>query len=248
MATKIESTIRKLLRLAQSSNMHESANAAKRAQLLMEKHRIEVSLDDDAKEEFSLGEPLETFDEVVLWKGHLLDPICEVNGCRGLWIARGSKHLLCCAGPERDCNTVRYLYTYLSKEIERLACEGADHLQSLGQFRSRRRRSNRDSWMHSFRYGAITILTLRLREATEQAWAEAEAENPRALAVIEDRIEQADRVKEWVERDIDVKDGDPSVGELDLEAFNLGMRTAGNITLDGMAKLGDGEDTAASDG
>jgi len=238
MANKIESTIRKLLRLAQSPNLHESANAAKRAQFLMEKHRIEVSLEDEEKEEFMVGEPLDTNDEVVLWKGHLLDPICDANGCRGFWIKRGRKHLLFCAGPERDCNAVRYLYSYLSQEIERLAGE---QIERSGA-------PNRDTWVHSFRYGAITMITLRLREATEQAWAEAEAENPLALAVIEDRMEQADRVKEWVERDIDVKDGDSSVGELDLEAFNLGMRTAGNITLDGMAKLGDGEDAAASDG
>lgn len=221
MASKIEDRIRALLRLAKSNNVHEAANAANRAQLLMEKHRIEVTLEDgDGDEEYVYGEPLETASRPVMWKGHLLDPICDANGCRGLWILRGGKALLVAAGPPRDVASVRYLYRYLVRELDQLAKRLVP-----------KNVQDRKLWIDSFRYGAITIITLRLRAATEQAWDEVQIENPAAVSVIEKRMAQCDRVREWVLRDTDVTDGEDFDGELDLEAFNQGMRTAGNITL-----------------
>ena len=127
MAENIVARVHKLLRLSTSSNANEAAAAAAKAQELIDTHNLSeemLRLDSAAPEvdepilDFSDKEALDDSSPIKLirWKTALGSKIAQLNGCR-LWRSSGVLHIV---GRPSDVETVRYLYGYLSHEVERL--------------------------------------------------------------------------------------------------------------------------------
>lgn len=154
---KITARIRDLLRLSKSDNVHEAGNAAAQAQTLMSRHSIteamvDVGADADETEEAIEVGLLHKHDakNMPSWKRSLCNTMCEVNQCHGY--SHGNE--LRIIGRPGDATTVRYLFSYVSREIDRLA----DQEAALRGTPDR-------TWKNNFRIGAMREVNSRLREA-----------------------------------------------------------------------------------
>ncbi len=156
---KLLDRIRRLLRLAESPNVHEAAVAAARAQELMARHRIEAAALDDADGGAGVKDlrdaPLDGSKRLRAWKTHLADAVARANGCRVYLLERdGMKHIVL-VGRAEDAELVRLLYPELVKRVEVLTW-------LHGQGRTR-------SFCHAFRLGVVTTLHERLALAAAEA-------------------------------------------------------------------------------
>jgi hypothetical protein len=161
---KILEKVRNLLRLAgDKGNENEAAAAAAAAQKLIERHRLDMAMlevaDDlpTAEDIRECEDPLDRGKAVVAWKGALASGLSLANGCRIFW-RRGS---IVIVGAGSDVQTVRYLYAYFVREVDRLAKQYA---------------GNGKSWLHAWRVGCASTISKRLKEAAEEARAEARGE------------------------------------------------------------------------
>lgn len=124
----------KLLRLSTSSNPHEAALAASRAQEIIDRFNIEaaaLALDgkptepDEPVKDFA-SDPLD--DSFATWKWRFLATLVKLNGCK----AYRSNGLVLVGRPS-DVQTVRYFYAWLVREIDTLArkeCKGNGRVYS----------------------------------------------------------------------------------------------------------------------
>lgn len=159
--------VRRLLALAESSNVHEAAAAAAKAQELMTKHRIEQA-------ELEVGavaeEPILVEDLAAAgrsrqpWRELVANALAECNGCdvyaRRVRAGRRKwNHSLHIVGSARSSSLVRYMFAYLTREVLRLGEEEARNLRELDGLRTS------TPWHNSFRLGAAAALSQRIREA-----------------------------------------------------------------------------------
>jgi hypothetical protein len=249
---KIVDRIKKLLRLAESSNANEAANAAGQAQRLMEQHRIDQAMidvnDEDADDEpdepiSDEYEPLETSGRLAQWKISLATGIARVNGCRCYIgsIYKGVKrgryqydHTLNLIGRPSDVTTVSYLFSYLVKEIERLV-----KLNGKGRGRT---------WNNSYRLGAVSAINTRMREGKDQARKEARAKlegDSTALVKMDQALARMDalelELEAWIEENMNLRARQGSSSRRDWGAFAQGQKDGRNIDLGGSdRKLGNG--------
>jgi len=161
---KILDRVRNLLRLAQGgANEHESAAAAAAAQRLLEAHRLDqamlnVAEERQAEEVGVSPDPLDKSKILVRWKNVLANGVARANGCRSYYDRR--KGLLQIVGAPSDVSAVRYLYLYLTREIDQLAARYA------GKGRA---------WIHAWRVGCVETVIERLKSAREEGRLEAGA-------------------------------------------------------------------------
>jgi hypothetical protein len=187
MDEKILDRIQKLLALATSDNVNEAAAAASKAQELMTRHQLELA-DLQAITPGATGESIdndELFREksLIMWKTTLAAGIAKANGCAvytsQVQYLSGKNVANVCriVGIGSSVSTVRYMYTYLMREIDRLAAlnrEGHDR-----------------AWLNSFRLGAVATITYRLQTAANDA---KKGASTGALVVVDknkDRLEEA---------------------------------------------------------
>lgn len=172
--THQEATIKavKLLRLAQSSNEHEAALAMARAQELIDRHKLEnLSLDYDTENppedivNFT-QDPLEQGTTLSTWKHRLATGLAKNNQCKAY--SNGSKLIL--LGRPSDVTTVRYLYAWMTREIDRLAEENC---KGCGR-----------SFWNNFRIGAVESVRDRLAAQQEATIATVKAEAGSTLALV----------------------------------------------------------------
>lgn len=165
---KILKQVRDLLRMAEGkANENEAASAAAAAQKLIERHRLSEAMlvldeadDRPAAEDVRACEdPLDRSKTIIHWKGVLAGGLCAVNGCDRYWDRRRGGLIV--VGVPSDVQTVRYLYAYFVREIDRLAKQYA---------------GNGKSWLHAWRVGCASTISKRLKEAAEEARAEARGE------------------------------------------------------------------------
>lgn len=129
---QVISKINKLLNLSKSSNVNEAAAAAAAADRLMQNYRIstlELSLSNKEEEAIVLIEEyLHTSGRLVLWKNVLASILCDHYGC-AYFIqtvpnnkdgTRSTTKALRVFGCQSDFDIVKYMYGYLTTEIERL--------------------------------------------------------------------------------------------------------------------------------
>lgn len=168
MSTSILDRIRKLLALAESSNVHEAAAATAKAQELMTRHRIELAELEvsagEAAEEPVLEGDLEVLPGRKLWREMIAGGLVEANGC-GVYFARrrGARPVtLRIVGTAQAAGLVRYMYAFLVAEVERLGQREAAAARARGERISL-------AWHNSFRLGAASELRRRLIEANDQA-------------------------------------------------------------------------------
>jgi len=200
---RVVEKIRKLMNLAESNNENEAASAAALAQRLMVQYDLESAVlaaeaGDDAKEqeedieESSMGD-LESFARRAAWKDWLIMYITKANGVyvytshKGM---QGKCKTYRLIGQPRHVATVRYLYVYLAREIER-------HSKAQGKGKGA-------VWSNTFRQSAALTVGERLKEANR---AEADAAKNRlagnctalvAVETAEQRIgERASEAKAW---------------------------------------------------
>lgn len=181
----------KLLRLSNNnSNPAEAAAAAAKAQELITRFNLTIdraALDGDQDS----AQPLEDvadFEHDPLTKGTKLDRWVQqlalaIATGNNVFVWRKGPHL-CLVGRPSDVMTTRYLFSYLSREIERLAagaCVGC----------------GRTYW-NNYRIGAVETIANRLRQQHRETVdaLKREAANPHALMVIDTNLALAVKTKD----------------------------------------------------
>jgi len=174
--------IRKLLRLAgNNSNANEAALAAAKANELMLRYKLEtVSLDEGAAEEAVRShlenEPIFSGRKLVSWKNRLASTLATHNACRLIhWTSRGPMRCydrieVRIIGTRSNAQVVGYLYSYISREIERL-CKEQLRLRAQAQQIVSFDRGGK-SWANDFKHGAVIGVGERLREMKAKVAAE----------------------------------------------------------------------------
>lgn len=197
----------KLLRLAQSDNPNESAAAAAKAQEIIDRYKLTLdpaqldeatgtipnSQPDEPIQDFE-RDPLTTKGKLDRWQGMLAMGVAKVNQCKA-YATRGNLALI---GRASDVQACRYLFTWLSGEVDRLASK-----QCAG--------CGRTYW-NNFRIGAVETITERLAAQQKATFDECRAEalqitdgakQSHALALVTSNaslmIKRAATVEQWAE-------------------------------------------------
>jgi len=237
--------IKKLLRLAQSDNEHESALAAAKAQELMDRHQIEQAmLEADAQEEpdediVDFRDPDDALDSFggkkPTWKGILSGVLARHNACGTYYY--GSR--LNIVGRPTDVATVRYLYAYCVREIERFVVEkGPGHGRT---------------WYNNYRRGCVDAIgrTLdRQREVMRQdlqkeACAPGGESGRMALVKVNDALAKFDErrheTRAWIKENLKLGTARSSHSRHDSGAYKAGLADGAKINMgSGKGALGRG--------
>lgn len=177
---KIIEKIAALLRLAENAGTAaEAENAAAHAARLMAQYRV------DAAEVGASGvepeEPIHCATEALYeedarattWLGVLALGIAKSQSCEVWYSRRGWRRVLRIAGRASDIAAVRYLYAYLSCEIDRLA-RGAQRSGAIAPGKTA---------ANNFRHGAVSEVIARLKSETQAVYT---AAGSTALATVDD--------------------------------------------------------------
>jgi hypothetical protein len=230
--------VRKLLALAGNgaATEGEATNAAAAAQRLIAQHRLDVALLDDSatvadsKPEPASGnhEPLERGKKAVHWRGILAEGVAVANGCQVYW----NHGNLMIVGAPSDVASVRHLYGWLAREIDRLGADAA-----LGRGRS---------YGRSWRMGCASRVVERIAEAAAVGKAEARAaaiEAGVALARVDGAIAKVDArmraTEAWLSRHVRLKRA--TAAPVNGDALRDGRAAGDRIKLSGHTALGRGD-------
>jgi hypothetical protein len=161
--------VHKLLALTASPNAHEALAAARAAQALISRHRLEAWLQTDAAADadpLSDGrdQPLERARRLRKWKVALGGALAEVNATAAWVLETGSEEHLCIAGRARDRALVQALYEGLARRIEWASA-------TAGAGRPR-------AWHEAFRIGMADAIAPRLAEVDAELEAGSRALGP----------------------------------------------------------------------
>lgn len=229
---KIIAKVRSLLGLATSSNPHEAANAAAKAQALLQRHKIEMAALEDVADESEpvmsgIDAPLER-GTIPTWRGSLAGALAQANDARAFFNGRRGGKRLYLVGRSSDVNAVRYLYQALSNEVERLAKIAiADPFRDMSL--------NGRTFGNSFRQGAVSMIGERLEASSREVREQAKADGLSTALVRVDQ--QAGEVDAWVEENLGkIRSKRASKTDMAWDAFSAGRR-AGRV-LDLEAKGG----------
>lgn len=182
--------VRKLFALATSSNIHEAAAAAEKAQELIERYALDEALIFSQPDSTTSTKPrhTETRQDVTscvihrrgknisAWIGQLSGGIASVNRCRCWWDRGYSTSELKACGMPDDLAIVAAMVDHLINEVERLFDETPRPNMSRGAGKS---------WANSFKLGASSEIVLRLREAAKQERAKLTETKAKELAYTE---------------------------------------------------------------
>lgn len=180
--------VRKLLALATSSNVHEAALAASRAQELIDRHRLQRLIDEENRNAEAAPitdgreAPLVEARRIRKWKSVLAQALAQLNGCLAYTEKRGKMKRIILAGTAEDRAAVATLWEGLVRRIEWLS---ATHLDGEGQDKR---------WHDAFRIGAVQTITDRLQESRQASTAQVQttalAVAARGLARRKARVDQ----------------------------------------------------------
>jgi hypothetical protein len=183
--------VAKLLALAhgKGTTPAEAATAAAQAQRLMLKHNI-AQADLEQQETSIETSTLWQGGRVVRWKLNLAGGLARLNGCRALVYSavrahQGAKIII--VGSESNAAVVRYLFTYLVREIGRLTQntrhDDAEYAGvSLKAYRS------------AFRKGAVNAVLGKLRVSREVQRREAQVFHSKALMRIDTHNQKVQKI------------------------------------------------------
>lgn len=217
----------KLLRLATSSNPHEAALAASRAQEIIDRHNLDAAGLEGLADQPS-AEPIRNFFDDPLdaaksdrWRCGLALVLAEANQCKV--ILHGGR--LCLIGRPSDVSTIRYFYAMLCAEVERIASA-----QCAG--------NGRTFW-NNFRLGMVETIGQRLKvqkAATVEAVRAEAASNPYALQIVEKSVaviqQRAVEVEKWTKQNVpNLRAGRSSRTTYDGDARAQGRAAGHNVRL-----------------
>lgn len=176
---KIIDRIKKLLSLANSTNEHEAAMAAGQAAELMLQHEIkEAQLCDTADEPEDVDlMSLDESGQIIHWKGSLMAGLADSMGCKMHYhknrvYGRKASTSYNVVGQPSKVDTIRYMYSYLVGEVDRLA-DVAFRQEHIECRKSGVPSPSARSWKNSFRLGAAHTIATRLRAQREETHAAA---------------------------------------------------------------------------
>lgn len=164
--SKIADRIRKLLALANSSNVNEAASAAAEAARLMNEHKLtatDVAADDGSKiTELPLG--AEGF--MASWKFALVTGVARAFFCEAIALRAGARRKIRIVGKKDDAEVAVGVFNYVVKEIDRLADEDVETRDAHEIMRE----GNLDvrTYKENFRKGAAEGVATRLKEETDR--------------------------------------------------------------------------------
>jgi len=174
---------RKLLNLKErAATEGEALAAAKALAKLVDKHRIEIAklesagFQNDEVIALEEDEPLMVYKRKTTWKNDLALTLCDHYGVVFMRRSRvGGKKKILLAGRKTDIEMVRYMFNWLSSEIERLTrASGAEGRVAI----------------NSWRIGFVRGLQIQLEEARKEAL----SDEPASVAlVLRCRKKEADR-------------------------------------------------------
>jgi hypothetical protein len=237
MNSKVIDKIKKLLNLSKSTNEHEAANAASMAASLMAQHQISVAaLEDEDDDPTASVIGSHTIDSSahrkVVWKADLAFGVAASFGCKYYW--SGARTVM--VGRKGDVDSVKYIYKYLVREINRLADK------SWAEYRWSDCESAR-GYKTAFRKGAAVVVRKRLAASRRENLSK-EKENADILksqAIV--KVEQGDQAIREYYRDLSRGFGtfNSSNKVSSLEGLQAGRKAGSNIRLGGGGKgLGGG--------
>lgn len=198
--------VEKLLALATSSNVHEAAAAAARAQALIAAHRLEGLLAAKQADDEEIGEePIERARRPRAWRGVLASGLAEQSGCLVYGAQVGAETELRVVGRDEDRAMVLALFRWLAPRLEWLS---ATH----GPGRDR-------AWHDAFRVGAAEQVLERLRALAE----------PEETALQLDFSRRSSAVAAWAERHLRLGRGRGM--RLHADGYGKGRGAAGEVVL-----------------
>jgi len=174
---KVIDLIAKLLRLSTSSNEHEAALAASRAQELLIKHNLsmaEIEAHRDDKDKTPVNLLSETLDITVPknygdWKKFLIASVAKYNLCKAILSSDGSRVYI--IGPQQNVEVVKLLYGWLVDQIMTLSSKACKEYTGYDRIPTFRR---------AFFIGAVDTVRNRLY----QNWMEMESKNNKCTALM----------------------------------------------------------------
>ncbi len=207
--------VEKLLALAGSSNVHEAALAAARAQALIDAHRLEGLLAARAEAQKSVEQvekiELERAKRPRKWRAALAAGLAAQQGCMAWSAELGRETALMVAGAADDLRVVQTLFGWLAPRLEWLS---ATH----GAGRDR-------DWHEAFRVGAAEEVLRRLSGPPPAAAEEA----PGAALLRADALARAERVEGWAEQHLKLRPGRGL--RVDAQGYARGQREGAAMAL-----------------
>lgn len=241
---RIVAKIKRLLRLATSESVGEAANAAAAAQRLMAQYEIELDElgdlydddDDDPNIDTLKGDDgLYRGQKVPFWVLRLASCLADLNHCTAfMQVIPTSKtvcreHVVCVAGSPVNLSVVNYMFRYLESEIRSLCKQyAASWKESTGYAAGTK-------WRNDFKLGATDQVILRMRDAREDIFQNA---NPRTLMRL-DAIHQAS--KKWLEDNKTEGTPNRSAPRPSLSGYIAGQHAGRKIELKAEQALPEGD-------
>jgi hypothetical protein len=187
MYTSIEKKVRALLALAHSSNPNEAANAAAKAQALMQRHHIEQAALHGRQMPAAYVAHKEVLPNNHLWRKRLASILAQLNFCE-VFTFPGSKEITL-VGDETSVALVLELFHYLCQQATMLARVGyISHCQVRAAYH--KKPDNRKHWQTQFDLGMLEMVKSRLIAQYEEfkrgqvAEQQEDAQEIRALIVL----------------------------------------------------------------
>jgi hypothetical protein len=199
------------------ATQEEAANAARIAQQLITKYRLELVEFDTSRLDDEISarhRPLYEGQKVVHWRSDLAHWICQVNSCRLIYRKKENLIALSVVGRAGDVEIVRYLFEHLSREIDRLCVQQLEDGKGSGK-----------RFTNSFKHGAVSMIVKRLRAAHKATLAQARINN-RTTAIV--KLDQRDaEVDAWMHKNLKMQERGASTRRtFDVTGYQAG-RTAG---------------------
>lgn len=154
--------VKKLLALATSSNEHEAALAASHAQRLLSAHNLAMA-DIEAASRPDRADRVEAMvaKNLPKWVRHLSGAVCAAFDCQALHHPTSGK--LSFIGVGADVQVAAYTFTYLDRTVRNLCA-------AYMKYNVTATTPNRDRVLmrQSYYLGAVSTITLKLREQKKQ--------------------------------------------------------------------------------
>jgi len=154
--------IKKLLALANSNNEHEAALAASHAQRLLAEHNLAMA-DIEASNRPDKADKVETAVSKTLpkWMRHLSAGVSSAFDCQAIHHPATGKMTF--IGVGADVQIAAYTFTYLDRTVRKLCSTYMKgHVSGTAADR------HRELMRHSYYLGAVSTITIRLREQKVQ--------------------------------------------------------------------------------
>ncbi|MBW2560015.1 MAG: DUF2786 domain-containing protein [Deltaproteobacteria bacterium] len=183
MTSDILRKIRGLLKLGESDNPNEAASAVAMAARLMERHAITETAVELSEADPATAEEIKSFEEPLgasgSWRSRLALALAKANGC-STWRTGNQLRLI---GRPSGAEKVRYLFSYCSKEIDRITRKNT--------------RGEGRTYANNYRIGmvdAIAEAIIKEREGVRaEMRTEAQERGSSALVVVNNAIAVIDR-------------------------------------------------------